>query len=71
MRCLPAAFSLHLPPTPPCCAVPCRSVSKLPGKQESDQEVMLQGRLARQVAEFLGSAYGIPAAFMEVKAGKK
>jgi hypothetical protein len=34
-------------------------------------EIMLQGRLAKQVAEFLSSTYGIPAAFLEVKAGKK
>ncbi|GAB4820011.1 hypothetical protein N2152v2_007057 [Parachlorella kessleri] len=47
------------------------TVNKLPGNQEKDMEIMLQGRLAKQVAEFLSSSYGIPPAFMEIKAGKK
>lgn len=43
------------------------SVSKLPGKEEKDHEIMMQGDLLKQVAAFLAEQYGIPPALMELK----
>ncbi|KAL4422679.1 hypothetical protein ABPG75_008876 [Micractinium tetrahymenae] len=43
------------------------SVSKLPGKEEKDHEIMMQGDLLKQVAAFLTEQYGIPPALMELK----
>jgi translation initiation factor 1 (eIF-1/SUI1) len=42
-------------------------VSKLPGKEEKDHEIMLQGDLGKQVAAFLTEQYGIPKELLELK----
>ena len=50
------------------------SVSKLPGKTESDFEIMMQGDLAKKVAEYFTLSEGIEAKFVEVNnklSGKK
>ena len=50
------------------------SVSKLPGKTESDFEIMMQGDLAKKVAEYFTLSDGIEAKFVEVNnklSGKK
>ncbi|KAI7845764.1 hypothetical protein COHA_000678 [Chlorella ohadii] len=47
------------------------SVSKLPGKDEKDCEIMMQGDLHKQVAAFLAEQFGIPLALMEVKSKGK
>ncbi|PRW32977.1 Eukaryotic translation initiation factor 2D [Chlorella sorokiniana] len=47
------------------------SVSKLPGKDEKDHEIMMQGDLHKQVAAFLAEQFGIPPALMEVKSKGK
>ena len=48
-----------------------RSVSKLPGNQEKDCEILMQGDLLRQVAEFLSTTHGISPQHMETKAKAK
>lgn len=48
-----------------------RSVAPLPGKQEHDMEISMQGDLGAKVAAFLTTAHGIPTQFIEVKPSKK
>ncbi|KAL4852879.1 Eukaryotic translation initiation factor 2D [Chlorella vulgaris] len=46
------------------------SVTKLPGKEEKDHEIMMQGDLLKQVAAFLTEQYGIPKELLELKPAK-
>lgn len=47
------------------------TVSKLPGNQEKDCEILMQGDLLRQVADFLSTTHGISPQHMETKAKAK
>ena len=45
------------------------AVSKLPGNAEKDSEILMQGDLARAVAEHLERDCGVPREFIDLKAG--
>lgn len=43
------------------------SVTKLPGKTETDKEIALQGSVMHDVAKFLLDSYGIDGSFIDMK----
>ena len=47
------------------------SVAKLPGKTETGKEIALQGNVMHEVTKFLAEAYGIDAAFVDIKSRSK